>query len=41
MEGVNWTTQGTGNKWFARALKEHQTTIINNAVNEAWRKDMQ
>lgn len=41
MTGVNWTTQGTGNKWFARALKEHQATIINNAVNEAWRKDMQ
>ena len=29
------------NKWFARTLKKHQATITNNAVNQAWRKDMQ
>lgn len=41
MEGVNWTTPGTNNKWFARTLKKHSSTIINNAVNQSWRKDMQ
>ena len=41
MENVNWTTPGTNNKWFARTLKKHQATITNNAVNQAWRKDMQ
>ena len=41
MEGVNWTTPGTNNKWFARTLKKHSTTIINNAVYKSWRKDMQ
>lgn len=41
MEGVNWTTPGTNNKWFARTLKQHSATIINNAVNKSWRKDMQ
>lgn len=37
---TNWTTPGTNNKWFARALKEHQATIIDNAINKAWRKEM-
>ena len=41
MENVNWTTPGTNNKWFARALKKHGATIINNAINKSWRKDMQ
>ena len=41
MEGVNWTTPGTNNKWYARTLKKHSSTIINNAVNQSWRKDMQ
>lgn len=41
MEGVNWTTPGTNNKWFVRTLKKHGTTIINNAINQSWRKDMQ
>ena len=40
MEGVNWTTPGTNNKWFARTLKKDQATIINNAINQAWRKEM-
>lgn len=40
MEGVNWTTSGTNNKWFARALKQHGSTIIDSAVNKSWRKDM-
>lgn len=38
--GTNWTTPGTNNKWFARALKQHQAVIINNAINKSWRKDM-
>lgn len=37
---TNWTTPNTNNKWFARALKEHQATIIDNAINKAWRKEM-
>ena len=37
---TNWTTPGTNNKWFVRALKEHQATIIDNAINKAWRKEM-
>ena len=31
MENVNWTTPGTNNKWYARTLKKHSSTIINNA----------
>jgi hypothetical protein len=38
---TNWTTPGTGNQWFARALKKHSSTIINNAINNAWKEDMQ
>ncbi len=41
MENVNWTTPGTNNKWFARTLKQHSATIINNAIYKSWRKDMQ
>ena len=37
---TNWTTPNTNNKWFVRALKEHQATIIDNAINKAWRKEM-
>ena len=40
MTNVNWTTPGTDNKWFARALNKHSKTIIDNAVNQSWRKDM-
>lgn len=41
MENVNWTTPGTNNKWYARTLKKHSSTIINNAIYKSWRKDMQ
>lgn len=41
MENVNWTTPGTNNKWYARTLKKHSSTIINNSINQSWRKDMQ
>lgn len=41
MENVNWTTPGTNNKWFARTLKKHSSTIINNAINKGYRKDLQ
>lgn len=41
MENVNWTTPGTNNKWYARTLKKHSATIINNAITKSWRKDMQ
>lgn len=40
MENVNWTTPGTNNKWFARTLKQHQATILDNAINQSWKKDM-
>jgi hypothetical protein len=39
-ESVNWTTPGTNNKWFARTLKRHSSTILNNAVNQSWKKVM-
>ena len=40
MENVHWTTPGTNNKWFVRALKKHQATIIDNAINQSWKKEM-
>lgn len=40
MEGVNWTTPGTNNKWFARALKTHGATIINSAIDKGWKEVM-
>ena len=40
-DSTNWTTPGTNNKWYARTLKEHGSTIIDNAINKSWRKDMQ
>lgn len=39
-ESTNWTTPGTNNKWFARALKRHSATIISEAVNKGWRKEL-
>lgn len=41
MENVHWTTPGTNNKWYARTLKKHSSTIINNAINKGWKKGMQ
>lgn len=41
MENVNWTTPGTNNKWYARTLKRYSKTIIDNAISQNWRKDMQ
>lgn len=40
MENVHWTTPGTTNKWFARTLNKNGKTIIDNAINQSWRKDM-
>lgn len=40
MEGVNWTTPGTDNKWYTRTLKRHGQTITQNAINKAWRDVM-
>lgn len=40
MEGVNWTTPGTDGKWYARTIKRHGQTIINNAINKGWRETM-
>lgn len=40
-DSTNWTTPGTNNKWFARTLKQYNSTIINNAINQSWRKEMQ
>lgn len=37
---TNWTTPGTGNKWFARGLKKYGNVIINNAINRSWKEDM-
>jgi hypothetical protein len=39
-ESTNWTTPGTNNKWFARTLKRYSSTILNNAVNQSWKKVM-
>lgn len=40
MENVNWTTPGTNNKWYARTIQRHGTTIMNNAINQGWRQSM-
>ena len=40
MTNVNWTTPGTNNKWFARTLNKHGSTIIDTAINKSWKKDM-
>lgn len=40
MENVHWTTPGTNNKWYARTLNKYGKTIIDNAINQSWRKDM-
>lgn len=40
MTNVNWTTPGTNNKWYARTLKKNGQTIINNAINQSWKKEM-
>ena len=39
-DSTNWTTPGTNNKWFARALKKYQVNIIDTAINKSWRKDI-
>ena len=40
MHDVNWTTPGTDGQWYARAIQRHGQTIINNAINKAWRDVM-
>ena len=37
---TNWSTPGTGSQWYARTLKKHGKTIIDNAVNKAWKDNM-
>ena len=37
---THWTTKGTGSQWYARTLKKHGKTILNNAVNKAWKDNM-
>ena len=38
---TNWTNPKSKAKWYAYTLKNHQKTIIDNAINKSWRKDMQ
>lgn len=40
MHDVNWTTPGTDGQWYARTIQRHGQTIINNAINKAWRDVM-
>ena len=40
MTNVHWTTPGTNNQWFARALNQYRTTIINNAISRGWKENM-
>ena len=40
MTNVNWTTPGTNNQWFARALKRYGSTILDNAINQSWKENM-
>lgn len=40
MEGVNWTTPGTNNKWFARTLKKYKSTIMDNAFNQTFKREL-
>ena len=37
---TNWTTPGTHSQWFARATKQYGKGIIENAINQEWRKVM-
>ena len=37
---THWTTPGTHSQWFARTLKRNGATIIDNAINQAWKDKM-
>lgn len=37
---TNWTTPGTHSQWFARTLQEKGKTIIDMAINQAWKENM-
>ena len=39
-EKTHWTTPGTHSQWFARTLRRNGATIIDNAVNQAWKEKM-
>ena len=38
---TNWTNPNSKSKWYAYTLKNHQKTIIDNAINKTWKKEMQ
>lgn len=38
---TKWTNKGKAhNKWYAYTLKKYGQVFINNAINQAWKKDM-
>lgn len=37
---TNWTTVGTHSQWYARTIKQYGKTILDNAVNRAWKENM-
>lgn len=37
---TQWTTPGTHSQWFARTLKKSGTTIVDNAISQAWKETM-
>ena len=37
---TNWTTEGTHSQWFARTLQESGETIIQTAIDQAWKENM-
>lgn len=37
---TNWTNPNSKSRWYAYTLKHHSKTILENAVNKAWRDNM-
>lgn len=37
---TNWTTPGTHSQWYARTIKQYGKTILDTAVNRAWKENM-
>ena len=38
---TNWTNPNSKSKWYAYTLKNHKKTLLDSAINKAWKKEMQ
>ena len=38
---TNWTNPNSKSKWYAAMLMYYKETILNNAINKVWKKEMQ